>query len=196
MLLIHRHHTSLLLQIISLVLGGGRLEIPARERLPGPDTRSFAGGAGCVCARFAAAVCTHPSHMQLLPLPHTASLYELLPPAGLEAYTQLVRRCWAQNQLDRPAFQDIVRELRWAGRQAGPAGVAELPPFQWMHALCRLCNLPLAPMCVPWRCRDLREGMDGPQAAQPTSRDRTGGSAGQAGHSAAFGAGIYSQAKA
>jgi hypothetical protein len=33
-----------LLQIISLVLGGGRLEIPARERLPGLDTQSFAGG--------------------------------------------------------------------------------------------------------------------------------------------------------
>jgi serine/threonine protein kinase len=33
-----------LLQIISLVLGGGRMEIPARERLPGPDTHSFAGG--------------------------------------------------------------------------------------------------------------------------------------------------------
>lgn len=30
-------------QIVSIVLGGGRLEIPPRERLPGADTRTFAG---------------------------------------------------------------------------------------------------------------------------------------------------------
>ena len=48
----------------------------------------------------------------------------LLPPlpsiAGLVAYTALVRRCWAENQLDRPGFHDIVRELRWVlSRQSG-----------------------------------------------------------------------------
>jgi hypothetical protein len=60
-------------------------------------------------------------------LPHCFGT--LPPPAGLDAYTQLVRRCWAQKQLDRPAFQDIVRELRFVstGRpgvttQGGQAG--------------------------------------------------------------------------
>ena len=32
--------------------------------------------------------------------------------AGLDAYINLLRRCWAQNQLDRPTFQEIFRELR------------------------------------------------------------------------------------
>lgn len=45
----HSISAWMFLQIISLVLGGGRMEIPARERLPGPDTASFAGGAAC-CA--------------------------------------------------------------------------------------------------------------------------------------------------
>ena len=30
-------------QLVSLILGGGRLEIPPVERLPGADTATFAG---------------------------------------------------------------------------------------------------------------------------------------------------------
>jgi serine/threonine protein kinase len=32
--------------------------------------------------------------------------------AGLPRYTALMRRCWAQNPLDRPSFQEVVSELR------------------------------------------------------------------------------------
>jgi hypothetical protein len=39
---------SATLQIVGLVMGGGRLDIPVRDRLPGPDTASFAGQAGCL----------------------------------------------------------------------------------------------------------------------------------------------------
>ena len=119
-LILRHQHAFPLSQIISLVLGGVRLEIPARERLPGADTQTFAGGAGRMHARFAAAVCMRSTHLQRQPRPrHAASFCVLLQPAGLDAYTQLVRRCWAQSQLDRPTFQDIVRELRWAGGRAG-----------------------------------------------------------------------------
>ena len=47
-------------------------------------------------------------------------------------------------------------------------------------------------------CRSIREGMDVPQATQPTSPALagSGGGGGQAGYSAAFGAGIHSQARA
>ena len=31
-------------QLVSLILGGGRLEIPSADHLPGADTASFAGG--------------------------------------------------------------------------------------------------------------------------------------------------------
>ena len=32
--------------------------------------------------------------------------------AGLPRYLELMRRCWAQNPLDRPTFQQVVAELR------------------------------------------------------------------------------------
>ena len=60
-------------QIVSLVNSGGRLEIPALDRLPGPDTATF---------------------------------------NGLDAYCQLLRHCWAQNEFDRPTFQEIIQKLR------------------------------------------------------------------------------------
>ena len=149
-------------------------------------------------ARFAAAVCMRSTHLQRQPRPrHAASFCVLLQPAGLDAYTQLVRRCWAQSQLDRPTFQDIVRELRWAGGLAGwqtdLAGVAESSAFLKMHTLCSLYHVAHPIVCMPRRCRALREAMDYPQAPHPTSPERTAGSAG---HSAAFGAGIHPQAKA
>ncbi|KAL4430022.1 hypothetical protein ABPG77_004392 [Micractinium sp. CCAP 211/92] len=31
---------------------------------------------------------------------------------GLDAYIQLMKRCWAQNQYDRPGFEEITRDLR------------------------------------------------------------------------------------
>ena len=37
---------SFLAQLVGLVLNGGRLEIPPRERLPGADTPHFQAGCG------------------------------------------------------------------------------------------------------------------------------------------------------
>lgn len=34
--------------------------------------------------------------------------------AGLPAYAALMKRCWAQVPEQRPAFEEIVLELRWA----------------------------------------------------------------------------------
>ncbi|KAL4430024.1 hypothetical protein ABPG77_004394 [Micractinium sp. CCAP 211/92] len=31
---------------------------------------------------------------------------------GLDSYMQLMKRCWAQNQYDRPGFEEIIRDLR------------------------------------------------------------------------------------
>ena len=67
-------------QLVNHVLAGGRLEVPPREALPGPDTAAF---------------------------------------AGLDAYISLMQRCWAQDPVERPAFQQIVTELRWGGVQVG-----------------------------------------------------------------------------
>jgi hypothetical protein len=56
-----------------VVTEGGRLEVPDRSELPGPDTMTF---------------------------------------DGLETYVALMRRCWAQRPEDRPAFQEIISDLR------------------------------------------------------------------------------------
>ncbi|PRW33836.1 Serine threonine- kinase CTR1 [Chlorella sorokiniana] len=66
-------------QLVNHVLSGGRLEVPSREALPGPDTAAF---------------------------------------GGLEAYISLMQRCWAQEPGQRPAFQQIVLELRALLEQA------------------------------------------------------------------------------
>lgn len=60
--------------VVSAVLNGGRLELPA------PDT----------------------------PLPGPGPL----PPAVMQAYVQLLQRCWAQEKLERPTFQAVVEALR------------------------------------------------------------------------------------
>ncbi|KAL4447322.1 hypothetical protein ABPG77_007355 [Micractinium sp. CCAP 211/92] len=65
--------TSFLLQLVGLVLSGGRLVIPPRHGLPGTDTPHF---------------------------------------QGLEEYTSLLQRCWAQLPLERPSFDQIAAELR------------------------------------------------------------------------------------
>ena len=80
-----------------------------------------------------------------------------------------------------------------AGWQTDLAGVAESSAFLKMHTLCSLYHVAHPIVCMPRRCRALREAMDYPQAPHPTSPERTAGSAG---HSAAFGAGIHPQAKA
>lgn len=59
-------------QLVPVVMGGGRLEVPPRSCLPGSDTAAF---------------------------------------PGLDAYVTLLRRCWAQNPLDRPAIQEVAAEL-------------------------------------------------------------------------------------
>lgn len=62
--------------LVAHVLAGGRLDIPPREALPGPDTVQF---------------------------------------GGLDGYIALMQQCWAQAQEERPNFQQVVQELRWAG---------------------------------------------------------------------------------
>lgn len=34
--------------------------------------------------------------------------------AGLPAYLDLLGRCWAQDPNDRPTFETVIKELRWA----------------------------------------------------------------------------------
>lgn len=60
-------------QVVTVVMDGGRLPIPARGDLPGPDTDTF---------------------------------------QGLDDYVELMNRCWAHIQEDRPCFQEIISELR------------------------------------------------------------------------------------
>ncbi len=45
---------------------------------------------------------------------------------GLDAYVQLMQRCWAHDPAGRPSFQDIAAELRCGikGVQCQPAGAA------------------------------------------------------------------------
>jgi len=45
-----------------------------------------------------------------LPGPDTAAFGG----GGLEGYLALMQRCWAQVSEQRPGFQQVVRELRWA----------------------------------------------------------------------------------
>ena len=54
---------------------GGRLGIPPRWELPGPDNAAFG-------------------------------------PQRMDAYIDLMQRCWAQNPYDRPSFGEAIRELR------------------------------------------------------------------------------------
>ena len=60
-------------QVVTVVMDGGRLPIPTRDNLPGPDTDTF---------------------------------------EGLDDYIELMNRCWAHIQEDRPCFQEIISELR------------------------------------------------------------------------------------
>ncbi len=41
-----------------------------------------------------------------------ASCTRMLHPQGLEEYTSLLQRCWAQLPLERPSFDQIAAELR------------------------------------------------------------------------------------
>lgn len=59
-------------QVVTIVMDGGRLEVPAAEALP--------GGGGSF--------------------------------EGLDAYVALIRKCWAQNPLDRPTFSEVIAQLR------------------------------------------------------------------------------------
>lgn len=49
-----------------------------------------------------------------LPIPPADQLPgpDRLAPAQLDAYVALMRHCWAQNQFDRPAFAEVIVELR------------------------------------------------------------------------------------
>lgn len=91
---------------MSLVLDGGRLEIPSRERLPGADTPTF---------------------------------------HGLDDYIALMTTCWAGNPDDRPTFEQIVAQLRWALRLGLPQNWAR--NFWWTLTFslrCELCPASLA----------------------------------------------------
>ncbi len=33
---------------------------------------------------------------------------------GLDAYVALIQHCWAQQPEERPTFQEIIEQLRWA----------------------------------------------------------------------------------
>ena len=47
-----------------------------------------------------------------------ASCLTLMPPcafpahAGLDSYVALMQRCWAHDPLVRPAFQEVIQELK------------------------------------------------------------------------------------
>ena len=169
-----------LLQIVSLVMGGGRLEVPRRERLPGPDTLSFAGGAGSF---------------------ENAALLAKLIPSTLE---NVLRCCCLQGWTGIPSWCVAVGlRASWTALPSRTLCVSSGGLAGTAHPCCMKCNCGLF-CAIPhpnqqgmlfghadWRCRALREAMDVPAAP-----DGTGSGAGQAGHSAAFGAGIYSQAKA
>jgi hypothetical protein len=118
--------------------GGGRLRIPPREALPGPDTANFQGEA----ARFqrlpsvphfvrlpvasqtmheslsltlqvsgaAAFPTTTPAVPPNTPLPSPTSC-DTGTFAGLDSYTALLQRCWAQSPAHRPSFYQVVHEL-------------------------------------------------------------------------------------
>ena len=93
-------------QLVNHVLAGGRLEVPPREVLPGPDTAAF---------------------------------------ARLDAYLSLMQRCWAQDPSERPAFQQIVTELRCGGCRVvgwglfstvGSPGIGQRGWWLWPAAAC------------------------------------------------------------
>ena len=81
-------------QVVTMVMEGGRLSIPSRDALPGPDTGAF---------------------------------------QGLDDYIELMRRCWAQIQEDRPSFQEIISDLRKIladtldRRSGGPGSASNTP---------------------------------------------------------------------
>jgi hypothetical protein len=66
------------------------------------------------------------------------------PLAGLEAYVALLQRCWAQAPEERPDFQHVARELRWAPRTAWQDPMATMGPHSRSLLFHRAC-LPSLP---------------------------------------------------
>lgn len=109
----------LLWQVAGHVLDGGRPKVPALDELPGPDTAQVHG----VLVDGTARSRLHTSQ-QSVPLLHCIGCYLWLsrhhamfaPPllqfAGLEAYIDLMRECWAQQPEERPSFEQIVPRLK------------------------------------------------------------------------------------
>lgn len=110
--------------IVSLVQNGGRPEVPAPEAVPGGAFEGAAragGGAGLESMPLNAAPCL--PRMACMATDHLPARSAGAPgqvtlrppvslPAGLVAYVALMRRCWSQNKFDRPAFAEILPELR------------------------------------------------------------------------------------
>lgn len=56
-----------------------------------------------------------PPHDQL-PGPDTSGF------AGFDAYLELMRLCWAQDETERPTFEEVVPQLRELQAAAAPGG--------------------------------------------------------------------------
>lgn len=115
---------------------GGRLEIPARERLPGPDSavgalpwllggRLYTSAEWPVCGSrchmamravlYKTPFCKPPEHQHMeLAAIRTHALFSthLQTWGELDAYVSLVKRCWAQAPQDRPRFKEVIADLR------------------------------------------------------------------------------------
>ena len=119
----------------------------------------------------------------------------------LDAFYSLIRRCWAQLPQDRPNFQEVIAELRWAGEEEDSAAVlAEpAPELLWLSSCCAVLHCTVNFPCPPFSallpaCRDMLERTLSAKGALGSSGGATPESGGLLG--AADGAGVGGSAGA
>jgi hypothetical protein len=110
-----------LYQLVFMVSRGERLPIPPPGELPGAD--QVIPPAQCDWGLYSSTslnCLNHPFYLKCqLGHPQVPLTLRCLPPANppvqlasYDAYTALIRRCWAQEPSERPSFAEAITELR------------------------------------------------------------------------------------
>lgn len=108
------------------------------------------------------------SRLQLPPLEAVAGAAP--DPAAYAAFTSLIRRCWAQEPAERPAFEEIIQELR--GAMARTVSSNSLQPSGSLQPTGSLS--PGSISLVPQRAASVRTRASPPRTTSSPSPPRTG----------------------